>query len=258
MKKKALGILLCLIVAVLVTGCNYNKKEEKTVGFYIDNLDKDNDGLPDNEEFKYEDGKIVRGTEVIYDQNNTGENYYDDPYQDVKIPKKEKIDELDLREYLKIPCYELYKDSHDKITGDTLHQLILSTAIQYFPRTTKDTIAKLAKIYLDIDNYELPVGTYYTNRFGIINVIKIGDVYVFVEGPNSIIGGELQDPWYSHAKSYELNGNELIIVSDLADYSDEFGEEDPELIKLYGTQTMYLEFTKNGLKIKKVEYVSNE
>ncbi len=268
MKKKLKIVIPILLVIILSFGIfifinsnnrneqlknnesNTEKNDTQTKSFYIDNEDKNKDGIPDtNKIVKDKNGIIKIGNLEIYNPNET---YYfpdDIALTDMTIPKKDNINIDDLNNYLKSIIYEIGPNSYKDFNENNIDNLMLSVSFPY-SRVNKETVKQIAKIYFDIDNYEFPIGTYHTNSYGEVDVIEINNLYV------SKFNQKFICPCFKY-KNHKLNGDELVVQYEYVDYGDYNNEfitsETP--YKVLGTSNIYLNFNGDNLNLKRTEYI---
>ncbi|MDE5539723.1 MAG: hypothetical protein K2J20_04480 [Bacilli bacterium] len=222
--------------------------KEKT----ITNLDKNNDGKPDTEDYKIVDGVIYKKDKVVYDPNKEYEFSYDMAYidkVDLKL-SKDNLDLEDLNNYLGAIRGELAKYSYMEFNKDNIHTIMAGIATPCYSRIDASSIKKLAKMYFNIDDYELPVGTYNTDSLGKIDFVRVDDKYISVREWE---GGCHSRPPYSGYLSHEINDDELVVKFDVRDIESE-GNDNSTTKNMYGILTIHLEFKDNSLILKSSEF----
>ncbi|MDE5540046.1 MAG: hypothetical protein K2J20_06130 [Bacilli bacterium] len=254
--KILIGVVLvgCLALAVLYgVGRIFLNKEETNnkKNAYVNNLDKNNDGIPDSDDFQVENGIIKKNGKVIYDPNEEYLFPYDSSI-DIQIPSKNEFDLEELESYIKVLRHEIGSSSYQEFTKDNIDNLMLMLSMSYYPRTNKETIKKIAKLYFDIDDYELPIGTYHTKSLGNIDVIRVNDYYI----SHTEKDRKLYPPYFKYI-THKLDGNDLVVEYEQVDYMDAY-EGDNRISKKYGLLRMYLEFKDSRLIVKKTEYTPYE
>lgn len=250
-------IILSVVVFIFINNRNKqlesNESKPETKTFYIDNKDKNNDGIPDTDKIeKDENGIIKKESNILYNPNETSYFPSDIALTDLIIPNKENIDVDELTNYLKWIINEIGTNSYTDFNKNNIDNLMLVTSFPY-SRTDKETIKKLAKIYFDVDDYTFPIGTYHTNNFGDIDIIEVDDFYV------SKFNHKFVCPCLKY-QEYHFDGNELVVQYDYLDYGEYnnleyITYETPH--KTLGTSYVYLEYNGDNLNLKKVEYKPN-
>ena len=263
MKKNLKVIIPILLVVILSFGIfihiNKSNKLKSEIpdtekkSFYIDNKDKNKDGLPDADEITKDiNGVIKKGDLEIYNPNNEWYFPTDIAITDKIVPQKNSINEDDLENYLKFILAEIGPNSYKEFNKNNIDNLMLMVSFPY-SRTDKETVKKLAKMYFDVDNYTFPIGTYHTNYFGDIDVLEIDDLYV------SRFDIKFTCPCFKY-KSHELNENELVVQFNYLDYKEHNKDDYITLgtpYEVIGTSYIYLKFNGDNLNLKKVEYIPN-
>lgn len=230
-------------------------KNDEVTEATLTNLDKNNDGFPDTDDYKVVEGVIYKKDKVVYDPNLKYEFSYDMAYKD-KTDLKLRKDNLDLEDldfYLRALQRELGINSYKEFNKDNINTIMAEIATPCYSRVDASTIKKLAKMYFDIDDYELPVGTYNTDSTGKIDYIRVDDKYIRISEWES--GCHINPPYSSYI-SHEIKGNELVVKYEVFDIENE-GNGNPTSKNIYGIRTLYLEFKDNSLVVKKVEFTKN-
>ncbi len=252
---KSIVIVPILIIAiVIVVGVMWQKgiifsSENNN---YMTNLDKNNDGLPDSGEFKVSDGIVYKNEKVVYDPNDSNDLSFEATYEGIEKPTKDNLTEESLTSYLKNLIQEIKTDSYSSFDKNNIHKIMAAISTPCYFRTTKEAIKNIAKMYFNVDNYELPVATYDTNISGKIDIVRLGAKYIAANNWN--YGCHFLSPFYKYV-SHEVKGNNVTAKYKLVEYEEDYSNN---IKKTYGELTIKLEFINDNLIVKSAKYKASK
>jgi len=162
-----------------------------------------------------ESGKIVYNPNVDYTDRNS--------YPEISVITREEndfspydwdsYDDGFILEYMKYFIWAYPEHSFDVFSDKEIASVVALASQLYIPRSIEEVQA-VAKLYFNIDNYELPTGTYKLENYGDFTVTKIDKYYVSSEIQNEkellnsryLIDTEIVDNriivYYDYAKSF--------------------------------------------------------
>ena len=171
--------------------------------------------------------------------------------------KPEELDEGDLITYVKGVIYAYPEQSFDNFNDEEKAVIILMASELYTPRTIEE-IQAVAKKYFNIDNYELPTGTYKLAKTGEYTLTKTNGFYIL-----SRITNKTNNINTAYLTDKKINGNQIELTFDYAPDGFIHAEgcytpvlEVQEEGCIMGTYKVYLTYygEENRLNIDKIVY----
>jgi len=264
MKKKFLISIIVLLIIVIITICifwakgiifsdknnPYSSNEEVTVIEEEKYVDKEDNGIVKDKE---------SGT-VLYDPS---EDYSNSSEISMNYQVKAFMTSYDaqiLLEYTKYFLFIYPERSFDSFSDLEIASIVALASELYIPRTIEE-VQSIAKMYFDIDNYELPTGTYKIEKYGDFTITKIDGYYVRSEIQNK--KKLIIDAFMAKA---ETNGNQVILYLDFVPNSFVGGEkgcysplnEVNEEKCIIGYYQFYFTYDENRINIDKIIYEKND
>jgi|GEM_PF-1281371 len=223
MKKKLfISIVVLVIISITIVGVLWakgiilsDKEEPKT----------NNNIVTIIEEERYvdkEDNGFVKDKEsgkVLYNPN---EDYTDrNSYPEISVITREENDfspeawdsyDIDfINEFIKYFTFIYPEQSFEKFTDLEIASIVALASQLYIPRGI-EAVQAVAKIYFNIDNYELPTGTYKLEKYGDFTITKIKDYYIRSEIQNK----KEMDEYSYYLIDTEIIDNKIIVYFDYA------------------------------------------
>ena len=265
MKKKVFVSVILLLIIIIITICIlwykgiiFSKNDDKPI-------DR-NDFVTIVEEETYleknEDGIIVDVTtnEEIFNPN-IDYSLTNPEIVLLENKKPEEMNEGDLISYV-ARIFRIYSEkSFDNFNDEEKATIILLASELYTPRTMEE-IQAVAKKYFNIDNYELPTGTYKLANMGEYTLTKTNGYYILSRITNKI--NNINTAWLTDTK---INGNQIELTFDYAPDGFIHAEgcytpvlEVQEEGCIMGTYKVYLTYygEENRLNIDKIVYEKND
>ncbi len=208
---------------------------------------------------KSEDGiyKDIDTKKEIFNPNEKYESY-ENFFDLIDIPEDKDSASSYLAEYSKYVRNIYYEETSDKFDNDIIASVVALSSSMYQPRTEKE-VKHIAKKYFDIDNYELPAGTYVLKNYGKFTVAKENGYYFMSE-----IKDIVKHDKTVYIKDLEIKDSKMILTFDEANDSFLGGVPgcytpiDPKEECTSGYYKVY--FTKKSdsvMTVDKIEYSKN-
>lgn len=245
--------------------CDFINEDGKTVKIkcpYIQN----NDTLPiskiknENRFLTIEENGVIKNKVegyndyVIYDPQES--------YSEQILEKMDLEQLLDneglLSEYLKYYFWAYQKQTKTSFSNEDI-AILISLMLNTYSPNTSNYVQQIAKRYFEIENYELPTGTYEVPNYGNYTIIKVDDYYIrsaVEESPNTYLE-------YTSLvlKKIERNENKITISYDNFEgssmmggcYSEKLESENKEECKI-GEYILELTYNQEAQSLRVVEF----
>jgi len=169
---------------------------------------------------KDSDGKIIdkETGSVLFDPKTNYSETIDIDRALLKGKTPNEYSSTDIVEYLKYIFYVYHERSFNKFNEEEVAAIVSIASMFYIPRTEEE-IKKVAKAYFNIDNYELPTGTYNLKNYGKFTITKIDGYYI-----KSSVIDRVPFIMAEHLKNITINNNEIEVFYDYASNGDFYEE----------------------------------
>jgi len=216
MKKKVIISVILLLIIIIITisilwykGIIFSKNNDKPIDTNETIVE-----IINEEELleKDSDGKIIdkETGSILFDPKTDYSKTIDIDIALLKGKTPNEYSSTDIVEYLKYIFWIYHERSFDTFNEEEVAAIVSTASMFYIPRTEEE-IKKVAKSYFNIDNYELPTGTYTFKNYGKFTITKIDGYYIksSVIDRVPLIKG-------AHFKNITINNNEIEVFYDYA------------------------------------------
>jgi len=224
MKKKVIISVILLLIIIIITisilwykGIIFSKNNDKPIDTNETVVE-----IINEEELleKDSDGKIIdkETGSILFDPKTNYSETIDIDRALLKGKTPNEYSSTDIVEYLKYIFYVYHERSFNKFNEEEVAAIVSIASMFYIPRTEEE-IKKVAKAYFNIDNYELPTGTYNLKNYGKFTITKIDGYYI-----KSSVIDRVPFIMAEHLKNITINNNEIEVFYDYASNGDFYEE----------------------------------
>jgi len=267
MKKKMLiSTIIVLIISIIIVcilwskGIIFSKKNDNL----IDKNETMVEIISDEELIEKENGKIIdkETNSILFDPKTDYSETIDILGQSLlKGKTPNEYSDTDVVEYLKYFFWIYNERSFEEFSDEEIATIVSTASKLYIPRTEEE-VKKVAKAYFNIDNYELPTGTYILKNYGKFTITKIDGYYIkssVIDRVTNING--------AHFKNKIINNNTIEVFYDYAPDGAMYAEGCYSYVKeiqeegcIIGTYKVHLTYydEEDRLNIDKIIYEKTE